>query len=383
MSGYPSIADGMIDYIIDVYFSSNNKLVRKSCGECIMKNFSISGIQIGQGNTPLIIPEIGINHNGSLKIAMEMVDAAAEAGARIIKHQTHIVEDEMSSAAKHIVPGNADISIYDIIQQAALSFDEELELKRYVEDRKMVFLSTPFSRAAADRLERMGVTAFKIGSGELNNYPLIEHVSSFGKPMIVSTGMNDIFAVEQAANIMERKNVPYALLHTTNLYPTPPHLVRLGGMQELMKHFPEIPVGLSDHTLNNNSCIAALGLGAVILERHFTDRMERTGPDIVCSMDKDTLRELLKAAKEVPQMLGGKKEAAIEEKVTIDFAFATVVTIKPIKKGEPFTKENIWVKRPGTGEILASKYNEVLKSCSAMDIPNDTQLTYEMIADRE
>ena len=307
-----------------------------------MKDVVIGNIKIGENQPPLVIPEIGINHNGSLKVAMEMVDAAARAGARLIKHQTHVVDDEMAPCAKQVKPGNADVSIYEVMSRAALNADEEKELKKYVESKGMVFLSTPFSRAAANRLEKMDVVAYKIGSGELNNYPLIEHIANFGKPMIVSTGMNDIAAIQRALDILERKNVPYALMHTTNLYPTPPRLVRLGAMQQMMRMFPDIPIGLSDHTLNNNACIAAMAMGARLVERHFTDRMDRNGPDIVCSMDEAELKELLLAAKEVQQMLGGTKEAAPEEQVTIDFAFATVVTIRPIKKGELFTKENIW-----------------------------------------
>lgn len=344
-----------------------------------MKDVVIGNIKIGENQPPLVIPEIGINHNGSLKVAMEMVDAAARAGARLIKHQTHVVDDEMAPCAKQVKPGNADVSIYEVMSRAALNADEEKELKKYVESKGMVFLSTPFSRAAANRLEKMDVVAYKIGSGELNNYPLIEHIANFGKPMIVSTGMNDIAAIQRALDILERKDVPYALMHTTNLYPTPPRLVRLGAMQQMMRTFPDIPIGLSDHTLNNNACIAAMAMGARLVERHFTDRMDRNGPDIVCSMDEAELKELLLAAKEVQQMLGGTKEAAPEEQVTIDFAFATVVTIRPIKKGELFTKENIWVKRPGTGEIPASEYENILGKIAAEAIPSDTQLTWNKV----
>lgn len=348
-----------------------------------MRELVIGNIRIGEGQSPLVIPEIGINHNGSLEVAKEMVDAAARAGARIVKHQTHVVDDEMAPCAKQVKPGNADISIYEVMSRAALNADEEKQLKEYVESKGMVFLSTPFSRAAANRLEKMNVLAYKIGSGELNNYPLIEHIACFGKPMIVSTGMNDIASIERALDILERKNVSYALMHTTNLYPTPPRLVRLGAMQEMMRTFPNIPIGLSDHTLNNNACIAAISMGAKLVERHFTDRMDRNGPDIVCSMDEAGLKELLLAAQEVPQMLGGSKQAAPEEQVTQNFAFATVVTIRPVKKGETFTKENIWVKRPGTGEIPAAEYNNILGKIAAKDIPNDQQLSYGMIYDLE
>ncbi len=350
-----------------------------------MKSFNIGKINVGINEIPLVIPEIGINHGGNLSAAKEMVDAAKRAGARLIKHQTHVCNDEMSSAAKKVIPGNSTRSIYDIMESCALSEEDELELKRYVESLGMVFISTPFSRAAADRLEKFGVAAYKIGSGEMNNYPLLDHVASFGKPMIVSTGMNDIKSISKAVNILEKRGVPYALLHTTNLYPTKPEQVRLGAMLEIMKAFPDVPVGLSDHTVNNNACIAAVALGASIVERHFTDTMNRNGPDIVCSMDETRLKDLLAAVKEVFTMRGGSKQALPEEQVTIDFAFATVVSVKPIKKGEIFTKENIWVKRPGKiggGDcqaIPAAEYEFLIGKFALCDIPDDTHITREMV----
>lgn len=341
--------------------------------------FSIGEIKIGQSEMPLVIPEIGINHEGNLETAKLMVDAAYRAGARIIKHQTHVVEDEMSFAARKVVPGNSTDSIYDIMARCALSEEEEYELMRYTQSKRMVFLSTPFSRAAADRLEKFGVQAYKIGSGEMNNYPLLKHVASFGKPMIVSTGMNNIASIEKAVEILEASNVDYALLHTTNLYPTAPNLVRLGAMQEMMAAFPGIPVGLSDHTLTNTACIAAVTLGASIVERHFTDTKGRTGPDVVCSMDEEELKDLLQAVRDVKLMMGGKKEAAGEEQVTIDFAFASVVTTKPIKKGEAFTRDNLWVKRPGRGGILAEEYESILGRCARGNIERDIQITWDMV----
>lgn len=342
--------------------------------------FSIGDIVIGKNEDPLVIPEMGINHEGSLEVAKIIVDAAVRSGARIIKHQTHIVEDEMSHAARSVIPGNTDVSIYDVMERCSLSEDEEYDLMQYVQSKGMVFLSTPFSRAAADRLEKFGVLAYKIGSGELNNYPLIEHIAAFGKPMILSTGMNDINHIQKAVNILEKYNIPFALMHTTNLYPTPPVLVRLGAMQQMMETFPEIPIGLSDHTTDNTACIAAMALGANLVERHFIDDRKRPGPDVICSMNESELKELVTAAKNIRKMFGGKKEAAKEEQVTIDFAFATVVTIKNIKAGEIFTKENLWVKRPGTGEILAEEYKDILGKKAVCDIDTDTQLTRDMIS---
>lgn len=339
----------------------------------------IAGRKIGPDYPPLVIAEIGINHEGSLQVAKEMVDAAYRAGAEVVKHQTHIVADEMSGAAKKVIPGNADVSIYDIMERCALDEAEELELKKYVESKGMIFISTPFSRAAAERLKKFDIPAYKIGSGECNNYPLLEHIASFRKPVILSTGMNTIESVTKAVAIFDKHQVPVALLHTTNLYPTPIHLVRFGAMTQLHEAFPDKIFGLSDHTLNNNACLGAVALGASILERHFTDHMNRTGPDIVCSMDETACQELITSSNEIWQMRGGKKEPAKEEQVTIDFAFATVCTIDSVKEGDVFTEENIWVKRPGTGKILAENFNDILGKKATRDINDDEQLTWEDI----
>ena len=334
----------------------------------------IAGRKIGADFPPLVIAEIGINHEGSIVVAKQMVDAAKRAGVEVVKHQTHIVADEMNKAAKKVIPGNATVSIYEIMERCSLNEQEELELKNYVESLGMIFISTPFSRAAADRLQKFDIPAYKIGSGECNNYPLLEHIASFGKPVILSTGMNTIESVRKAVAVFDKHNVPVALLHTTNLYPTPIHLVRFGAMTELHNAFPDKVFGLSDHTLNNNACLGAVALGASILERHFTDNMQRTGPDIVCSMDENATRELIISSNEIWQMRGGTKKPAAEEQVTIDFAFATVCSIANIKKGEILTKENIWVKRPGTGKILAENFNDLLGKTATRNIENDEQL---------
>lgn len=336
----------------------------------------IAGRKIGPDYPPLVIAELGINHEGSLEVAKEMVDAAFRAGVEVVKHQTHIVADEMSGAAKKVIPGNADVSIYEIMERCSLDETDELELKNYVESKGIIFISTPFSRAAADRLEKFNVPAYKIGSGECNNYPLLEHIASFGKPVILSTGMNTVESIRKAVAIFDQYKIPVALLHTTNLYPTPIHLVRLGAMMEMHDAFSDKIFGLSDHTLNNNACLGAVALGACILERHFTDTMQRTGPDIVCSMDQETTKELITSSNEIWQMRGGIKQPAEEEQVTIDFAFATVCAISNIKKGALLTKANIWVKRPGTGKILAEHFESLLDKKATRDIENDEQLDF-------
>ncbi len=341
--------------------------------------FEISGRKVGYEYNPLVIAELGINHGGSIVEAKKIVDSAFEVGVEIIKHQTHIPHDEMSSEAKSVVPGHTKESIFEIMESCALSEKDEIELKKYVESKKMIFISSPFSRAAALRLNRMDVPAYKIGSGECNNYPLLELISSFGKPVILSTGMNNIESIRKAVDIFRKNNIPYALLHCTNVYPTPPNIVRLDALNELKLAFPDAVLGLSDHTVTNYPCIASVALGASILERHFTDTMDREGPDIICSMNPSECKELIKAANIVSKARGGKKGPVKEEKPTIDFAYASVVSIQEIKEGEKFSSKNIWVKRPGTGEILAEDYENILGKTASVNIPNDIQIKKSFI----
>jgi N-acetylneuraminate synthase len=339
-----------------------------------MTEFDIAGRKVGSNHVPVVVAEIGINHEGSLAVAKEMVDAAIGAGAEIIKHQTHIVEDEMSDHARKTIPGNADVSIYDIMERCALDEDDERRLMDYVHDKGAIFISTPFSRAAADRLAKFDIAAYKIGSGECNNYPLIKHVAAFGKPMIISTGMNTIESVKPSVEIMRKAGVPFCLLHCTNVYPTPPELVRLGAMNLLQEAFPDAVVGLSDHTINNYACLGAVALGASVLERHFTDRMDRPGPDIACSMDPKALAELIEGATYLFKERGGDKGPVDAEAATIAFAFASVVAIKDIVAGEAITDRNIWVKRPGGGDFGAADFDGLLGKKATRAIANGAQV---------
>jgi len=344
-----------------------------------VSGFFISDIPVGQDHPPILIAELGINHGGSLKEAKKLVDAAVGTGVKIIKHQTHIPEDEMSHHAMSVIPGNSNLSIYKIIQECSLSEEEEFELKDYIESNNLIFISTPFSREAVYRLIRMDVAAFKVGSGECNNLPLVELIASTRKPVILSTGMNSLESVKRTVTILEKHRTPYALLHTTNLYPTPHRLVRLGAMQELMAHFKDAVVGLSDHTIDNFASLAAVALGAKVIERHFTDSKDREGPDIANSMDPEECRELVLGMELIHEMLGGKKTPTVEEKVTSNFAFASVVSTNKIMIGTKLTKDNIWVKRPGTGEISADQYETILGMKAIRDIEPDEQISYSDI----
>jgi neu-NAC synthetase len=340
--------------------------------------FKIGNRLIGYRYKPLIICEIGINHGGSLGTAFEMVDAAYKAGAEVIKHQTHIVEDEMSEEAKNVIPGNADVSIYEIMSRCALSEADEIKLQNYVEKKGMIFISTPFSRAAAIRLQKMNVPAYKIGSGECNNYPLVELIASFGKPIILSTGMNSIKDIKRSVDIIRKYGVPYALLHCTNVYPTNYEDVRLGAITQLADNFNDAIIGLSDHTVSNYACLGGVALGASILERHFTDRMDRMGPDIVCSMDSIAFKQLKEGAEALQLMRGGNKDDVVaSEKPTRNFAFASVVANMDIRKGEKFSNNNLWVKRPGNGDFSAYDYQLLLGKIAARDIKKNAQIKKE------
>ena len=339
-----------------------------------MAEFKIAGRMIGDDHPPLVIAEIGINHEGSLETAIEMADAAIAAGAEIVKHQTHIVEDEMSNEAKSVIPGNANVSIYEIMSRCALSEKEEWQLMKYVQQKGVIFISTPFSRKAADRLAKFDVPAFKIGSGECNNYPFVKYIARFKKPVIISTGMNSIASVRPSVEILRQASAPFALLHCTNVYPTPPEIVRLGAISRLKSEFPDAVVGLSDHTVSNYTCLGAVALGASILERHFTDRTDRSGPDIVCSMDPHALSSLIEGSNVIFKARGGDKGPVEAEAPTIAFAFASVVATRNIEAGEVLNEHNIWVKRPGMGDFNSADFDKLIGKIAKVRIIEGTQL---------
>ena len=343
----------------------------------INKNyFFVRGKRIGYLGDVLIVAELGINHQGSLKLAKKMANLAIKNGADVIKNQTHLADEEMSVEAKKIKPGNSKNPIYKIIKENSLSLDDEINLKKYVEKKGAIYMSTPFSIKASNFLNEIGVDLFKIGSGECNNYELIDHVSKFKKPMIISTGMNNINSIKKTVRIIRKNKCPgYALLHTTNLYPTPNKSVRLNCLKILNDNFKDACIGLSDHTKSNFSSYGAITLGGQIIERHFTDTKKRKGPDISCSMDPEELKELKRGSLLIRESLTqGKKEAIKEENVTKKFAFASVVTIKKIKAGSKFTRENIGLKRPGTGYYSSNDYKKILGKKSKKNLEANIQL---------
>lgn len=323
-------------------------------------NLKIADRTISYEASPLIIAEIGINHGGDLSVAKKMVSLAFSSGCEVIKHQTHFLEDEMTDHAKKIFPPNANVSIWEVIKKCALSKSDEMKLKQYTEDLGMIYLSTPFSRKAADFLAEIGVPAFKIGSGECDNLPLISHIASLNLPVILSTGMQTINSITASVNILKDAKIPFALLECTNLYPSPPKIVSLAGILELKKAFPKALVGFSDHSIGPEMSLAAVALGACIIERHFTDSRYRHGPDISCSMDPSELRYLVERSKEIHTAINNRKIRSPEEDKVYRFARASVVADKTLKAGTILTRNDIWVRRPGSGPIAAFDYEKII-----------------------
>ncbi len=338
----------------------------------------IGNRMIGVEYPPFVIAEVGINHEGDVNKALQMVDAAVSAGSEVIKFQCHITEQEMIPT--DMTPGEISTErLWDIIKRCELTESEEVQVMRYCESKGIMYLSTPFSREAADRLNEMNIPAFKIGSGECNNLPLIAHIAAMGRPMIVSTGMNDLNSVMKTVDLIKSAGTPLALLHCTSMYPTPYESVRLGAVSQLREKFPDVPIGLSDHSANIWTCLGAVALGASVLEKHFTVSRKWPGPDVPISIEPHELSDLIIGSRAIWSARGGTKTILPGEQPVIDFAYATVVTIKDIASGEIFTRDNLWVKRPGLGPIPANDLESILGCHAKRAVANDQHLVADDI----
>ena len=337
--------------------------------------------EIGPKNPPLVIAEIGINHGGSLEVAKDMVRMARDAGCECIKHQTHIVEDEMTNEAKSIFPPNADKSIWHVMEECALSRDDEVALKTFTEDLGMIYISTPFSRAAADFLNELDVPGFKIGSGEADNLPLIRHIARMGRPVIMSTGMQTIETVKASVDILDASGIDYALLECTNLYPSPPEIVSLQGINDLREAFPNAVIGFSDHSIGPSMALASAALGACILERHYTDTRYRKGPDIINSMDPVELKFLIDRSKEIHTALHNPKQRTAPEEDVYRFARASVVADRDLPAGHVITEADIWARRPGSGPIAGYEFDKVVGKTLTVAVKRNQQLDWKDFVD--
>jgi sialic acid synthase SpsE len=335
----------------------------------------------GEGYRPLVIAEAGINHNGNVEIAKEMVKAAKDAGADIIKFQTHIAEAEMladrslgSEAGSHVTR-----SLFEIMSDCALSLDDHLELKQEAEKNDILFLSTPFSIEAVDLLEQVGVPAYKIGSGETTNIPFLKYVAGKGKPIILSTGTANWDEVSTVVDALVGSVAGLILMQCTSNYPTPYGNVNLGVMDRMRESY-NVPVGLSDHCTGNYACFGAIAKNACVVEKHFTLSREMPGIDQQSSIEPHELKDLVDGVRAVSEALGNEKDLN-EEALKVRHGFSeSVVTIAPVKAGDVLKEHiNVWVKRPGSG-IPSFELPKVVGKHAVRDIPADSLIKYEDIS---
>lgn len=342
-----------------------------------MKKIKIGNKEISDSNYPFFVAEAGINYDGNFEKCFKLIDAAKESGADAVKFQTHLAEKEMLDT-KIMLAHSKKETVFDLMKKCELNFKKHQILKKYCEKKKLVFMSTPFSYEAAKLLNSLKIKIFKIGSGECNNLPLIEKVSKFNKPLIISTGMNSLKDIEKTFNHAKKYNSKIILMHCVSIYPTPASKTMLETIHLLKKKF-NCPVGFSDHSSDINLAVASISLGANIIEKHFTVSKKWSGPDISLSLTPERFKEMVRACKEVYLAKGVRNKILKEEVPVTKFAFASVVTTKKIKKGEKLTPKNIWVKRPGTGQIHAREYYKILNKKVKRDLDVNKQLKYSDI----
>lgn len=331
-------------------------------------------------NRTLIIAEAGVNHNGSLEMAHKLIDAAKEAGADYVKFQTFKAEKAISRFAEKAAyqkdrTGSHESQL-EMVKKLEIDEEAHIALMDYCERVGIEFLSTPFDLDSIQLLHQLGLSVFKIPSGEITNYPYLKEIAKFNKKVILSTGMSTLGDIESALSILTEHGTDYdniTILHCNTEYPTPFEDVNLKAMQTIHQAF-ELPVGYSDHTLGVEVPIAAVALGAVVIEKHFTLDRSLPGPDHKASLEPDELKMMVSAIRNVEQALGnGIKRPSPSEKKNLPIARKSIVASRRIKKGEVFTEANITAKRPGDG-ISPMRWHEIIGRKANQDFAIDEQI---------
>ena len=327
-----------------------------------------------------IIAEAGVNHNGNLDLAKKLIDVALEAGADAVKFQTFKAETLVSQNAQKAEyqkqTTDKTESQFDMIKKLELDINAHKELIAYCKQKEIMFLSTPFDLDSISLLNDFGLEIFKIPSGEITNLPYLKAIGKLNKKVILSTGMTDIGEIEDALDILifsgtKKENI--TILHTNTEYPTPMEDVNLKAMQTIAKTF-NISVGYSDHTLGIEVPIAAVAMGATVIEKHFTLDKKMEGPDHKASLEPDELKAMVKAIRDIEKALGNgiKKTSNSELKNTV-IARKSIVASKFIREGETLTEDNITVKRPGSG-ISPMRWDEVVGIIAQKDYKKDDMI---------
>lgn len=323
----------------------------------------------------LIIAEAGVNHNGSFEIAKQLVDKAVEAGVDVIKFQTFKAEKLVSKVAKQAeyqkqnIGSEADDSQYSMLKKLELSEQDHQALIGYCQKKRIIFFSTAFDLESIDYLHSLKLGLWKIPSGEITNYPYIKKIAQYGEPVILSTGMCELDDVSAAMNVLLNNGVKHeqiAVLHCNTEYPTPYEDVNLKAMLELQDLY-KVKVGYSDHTRGIEVPIAAVALGATVIEKHFTLDRNMPGPDHKASLEPGELKAMVSAIRHIELALGdGHKTVSPSEQKNIAIARKSIVAACPIKKGDVLTEQNLTVKRPGTG-VSPMRWEEVLGTKAIKD----------------
>lgn len=324
-----------------------------------------------------IIAEAGVNHNGSLELAKRLVEVAVDAGADAVKFQTFKADKLVSRAATKAEYQKqttaADEAQYDMLKRLELDENAHRELIRYCDQKQIMFLSTPFDHDSIELLSDFGMPIFKIPSGEITNLPYLRHIGRLGKEVILSTGMADLGEIEDALDALMQAGTPkekITVLHATTEYPCPIEEVNLRAMQTIRNAFG-VKVGYSDHTEGIEVPIAAVAMGASVIEKHFTLDRTMEGPDHKASLEPNELKAMTRAIRKIEQALGnGIKKPSKSETKNIPIARKSIVAVRPIKAGEIFTIDSIAIKRPGNG-ISPMRWDEMLEKVAQRDYQSD------------
>ena len=328
-----------------------------------------------------IIAEAGVNHNGDMEKAKELIDVAKDAGADAVKFQTFNAEELASKEASKVdyqKEEDEDDGQYEMLKELELAKKNFEELKDYASEKNITFLSTPFEKRSADILEDLGVEAFKIGSGEITNTPLLRHIAKKDKPIILSTGMSDLGEVEDAVDVLKDENAEFVLLHCVSNYPTRPDEVNLRAMETLEQAF-DVPTGFSDHTTDTHVPVAAVARGATIIEKHFTLDKSLEGPDHDASLNPEELEEMITKTRETEKALGnGVKKPAKREGKNKEAIRKGIVASEDIKKGEILEESKISIKRPAEG-IKPKHLERIIGKEAKADIKSDKPIHWKDI----
>lgn len=329
---------------------------------------------IGLGHPVFVVAEACDNHMGNLATAKEMVRLAKLAGADAIKFQHHLPDEEMLPGTP--MSDNFDEPLYEFLQKHALKIEDHAVLKRHCEESGILYLCTPFSYQAALELNELNVEAFKIGSGEMTDIPSLQRIARLGKPMILSTGMCTLEEIDETVAALQAAKVPLALLNCVSEYPPVYRDINLGVIRTMQQRYPDLVIGHSDHTPDLYTSFAAVALGAAIIEKHVIIDKRQPGPDQSVSIDMNDLHELASGIRKIEQALGSQKAVHGRERPIREWAFRSVVSVKPIRAGQKIMADMVWTKRPGTG-IPSKRLPDVIGKTAKVDIPVNTLLQWQ------